>query len=191
MNTGIARRVLAGILALGLVTPAVTMAQGVTGWDDRHGPTVSWDRIEGTIILPEGSAMQVGPFFASSLRFRIGGAGRVVLYLDSGFIYVQVNGLSWADHYSNGPLGAGLGGTYVGTVVCDSIPAESATYQSADTPKFDLNQGSGHFAGVVPLPQVCKDQPEKIVFLLRHDPDHPNPNLAGKFVAYGAGRVIR
>jgi hypothetical protein len=40
------------------------------------------------------------------------------------------------------------------------------------------------------LPQACRDEPEKIVSLLRHDPDMANPNLAGRFIAFGAGRVV-
>lgn len=180
-----------GLVLAFLTVTVPALADGST-WGDRYGPTVSWDRIEGTIILPNESAMQVGPFFPASLRFRIGGEGKVVLYLDSGFLFFQVKGLSWADHYSNGPLGSGLtGGEFVGTLVCDSIPLETATYQSVDSPKVVLNQGAASFAGMVTLPQVCRDAPEKIVFLLRHDPDMANPNLRGKFVAYGAGRVIR
>jgi len=177
-----------GVLVLGLVAPALAPADGLTS---RGGPVVSWDRIEGTIILPDESPMQVGPYFAASLRFRIGGEGNVVLYTSSGYLFMYVKGLSWGNHYNNGPLGAGMSGTFVGTVVCDSIPADTASYQSADTPVFELNQGSGFFVGVLNLPQACRDEPEKIVFLLRHDPGMSNPNLAGKFVAYGAGRTVR
>ena len=172
---------------LGLAVPALVLADIATS---RGGPIVSWNRIEGTIILPDESAMQVGPFFAASLRFRVGGEGNVVLNTGSGYLFMYIKGLSWGNHYNNGALGAGMTGTFVGTVVCDSIPDTTATYQFADTPKIELNQGSGFFVGVLNLPQACRDEPEKIVFLLRHDPDMSNPNLAGKFVAYGAGRIV-
>ena len=188
MKSTIVQFTLAAVLMLGLAVPAPALADGVT---IRGGPIVSWDRIEGTIILPDETAMQVGPFFASSLRFRVGGEGNVVLYAGNGVLFVNVRGLSWGNHYNNGPLGAGMSGTFVGTVVCDSIPEGTATYQSVDTPKFELNQGAAYFVGVLNLPQACKDEPEKIVFLLRHDPDMSNPNIAGKFVAFGAGRIVR
>lgn len=186
MKTITVRFTLFAMLMLGLTVPV--MADGMTG---RVGPIVSWDRIEGTIIRPDESAMQVGPFFSSSLRFRVGGEGNVVLYTGSGSLFLYIKRLSWGDHYNNGALGAGMSGTFVGTVVCDSIPESTATYQFVDTPKFELSQGSGYFVGMLSLPQACKDEPEKIVFLLRHDPDMSNPNIAGKFVAYGAGRIIR
>ena len=83
-----------------------------------------------------------------------------------------------------------MNATLVGTIVCDSIPDDTATYQSVDTPKFEIDQGRAFFMGIIALPQACKYEPEKIVFLLRLDPDMPNPNLAGRFVAYGAGRFI-
>lgn len=184
MKTTLGRFAAACVLILGLAVPGLAFSGG-------FGPVVSWDRMEGTIILPDGSPMQVGPYFAASLRFRVGGDGGAFLYLNSGYFILNIRGLSWGNHYDNGPLGAGMNGTFVGTVVCDSIPAASATYQSADTPKFELNQGFAYFVGILDIPQSCKDEPEKIVFLLRHDPDMANANLAGKFVAYGAGRVVR
>lgn len=155
------------------------------------GPVVSWNRIEGTIILPDESAMRVGPNFAASLRLRDGGDGNAFLYLSSGYFFLNVRGLSWGSHYDNGPLGAGMTGTFVATVVCDSVPAATATYQSVDTPKFEVNQGNAFFIGILALPQSCKDEPNEIVLLLRHDPDMANANLAGKFIAYGAGRTVR
>lgn len=184
MRRALVRRAVTCVLLLGLAVPGLANSGG-------FGPVVSWDRIEGTIILPDESPMQVGPYFAATPRFRVGGDGSAVLYLNSGYFFLNIRGLSWGNHYDNGPLGSGMSNTFVGTVVCDSIPAASATYQSADTPKFQLNQGFAYFAGILDLPQSCKDEPEKIVFLLRHDPDMANANLAGKFVAYGAGRIVR
>lgn len=176
------RRTLLGI--------AVALMMSATGAraDGFFGPIVHWDRIEGTIVLPDGSGMMVGPLRGSA-RYRVGGEGRVVLYLQSGFLYVRVEGLSWALHYQNGPLGAGFGGTFKGTVVCDSTGRFGAPVW-ADTAAFELRQGAASFAGVVALPQACRDRPDELVFLLRHVmPD--NPNLDGTFVAYGAGRTIR
>jgi len=184
MKKALVRFVATCALILALAVPGLAYSGG-------FGPVLSWDRIEGSIILPDESPMRVGPYFAASLRFRVGGEGSAFLYVNSGYFFLNVRGLSWGSHYDNGPLGAGMSGTFVGTIVCDSIPAASATYQSADTPKFELNQGSAYFVGILDLPQSCRDEPEKIVFLLRHDPDMANANLAGKFVAYGAGRVVR
>jgi len=185
------KRMLLGISVALLVLVSQALADGPSGLWDWRGPVVSWDRIEGTIILPDETAMQVGPYFPASARFRVGGQGRVVLYLNTGFLYFHVSGLSWANHYSNGPLGAGLNGVFVGTLVCDTIPDGAATYASVDTPEIQLSQGAGAFSGVVDLPQACRDAPEEIVFLLRHGPSIPNPNLQLRFVAYGAGQVVR
>jgi hypothetical protein len=185
------KRMLLGISVALLTVASQALAEGSTGFWDWRGPSVTWDRIEGTIILPDETPMQVGPYFAASARFRIGGQGKVVVYLNTGFLQFYVSGLSWADHYDNGPLGSGVSGQFIGTLVCDSVPESSATYASVDTPEIELSQGAGFFAGVVELPQACKEAPAKMVFLLRHGPSITNPSLRLKFVAYGAGRVIR
>jgi len=187
VKTIITRFLVIAVLIAGPVLPVTGFADGAMN----RGPVVSWDRIEGTIVLPDETPMQVGPYFVASGRFRVGGEGSVVLYTGGGYLFMRVKGLSWGDHYNNGPLGAGFSGIFVGTVICDSIPEETATYQSVDTPKIELNQGNGYFFGILDLPQACRDEPEKIVFLLRHDPDLANQNLAGKFVAFGAGRIVR
>jgi hypothetical protein len=148
---------------------------------------VRWDRIEGTTVMPDGSGMTVGPLQGSA-RSRVGGGGRAILYLDSGLVYVRIEGLSWALHYQNGPLGAGLSAQFVATVVCDSTERFGAAVW-ADTSAFQMTQGAATYLGVLALPQACRDRPDEIVFLVRHV-NMPNPSLEGTFVAYGAGRVI-
>ena len=176
------KRMLLGLAVALLAAASNARAGGVLG------PIVSWNRIEGTIVMPDGSGMTVGPLQGSA-RYRVGGQGKVVLYLASGFLYIRVEGLSWALHYQNGPLGAGLNGPFMGTVVCDSTERFGVAVW-ADTPVLELSQGASSFAGVVDLPQACRDRPDEIVFLLRHA-NPANPSLFGTFVAYGAGRVIR
>ena len=176
------RRTLLGVAVVLLTLAGDARADGI------FGPTVSWNRIEGTIVMPDGSGMTVGPIQGSA-RYRVGGQGKVVLYLDSGFLYMRVEGLSWALHYPNGPLGAGFDGPFMGTVVCDSTGRFGPPVW-ADTPVVELSQGGTSFAGVVALPQACRDRPAELVFLLRHA-DPAFPRLFETFVAYGAGRVIR
>ena len=174
------KRILLG-LAVALLT-FVTSARA----EGSFGPVVRWDRIEGTIVMPDGTGMTVGPLHGSA-RYRVGGEGKVVLYVQSGFLYARVTGLSWALHYQNGPLGSGPTGTYVWTVVCDSTGRFGSPVW-ADTPTIELRQGNASFAGVIALPQTCRDRPEELVLLLRHV--LPGSPLDGTFVAYGAGRFI-
>jgi len=181
------KQALLGIVAL-MTVAGSARANGAGGWGGIFAPVVSWDRLEGTFVLPDGSGMTVGPIQGSA-RYRVAGQGKIVLYLDSGFLYIRVDGLSWGLQYPNAPLGSGLSGEFEGTVVCDST-GRFGPVVWADTPAFELSQGASLFAGVVALPQACRDRPEEIVFLLRHA-DPANPALYGTFVAYGAGRVIR
>ena len=110
-----------------------------------------------------------------------------MLYVQSGFLYARAEGLSWALHYQNGPLGSGLTGAFVWTVVCDSTGRFGIPVW-ADTSVIELRQGAASFAGLIDLPQACRDRPEELVLLLRHViPGNP---LDGTFVAYGAGRSI-
>ena len=56
------------MVILGLIAPALVFADGTRALGD---PIVSWDRIEGTIILPDETPMQVGPYFLGRGRFRV------------------------------------------------------------------------------------------------------------------------
>lgn len=181
------KSIMVGIAVALLSAGGGARADGAGSWGNVFGPGVRWDRVEGTIVMPDGSGMTVGPLRGSA-RYRVGGQGRVVLYLESGFLFVRVDGLSWGLHYQNGPLGAAVSGEFVGTVMCDSTQRFGVAVW-VDTPVLELNQGAVTYAGVVALPQACRDRPDEIVFLLRHVMPG-NPNLDGTFVAYGAGRVI-
>jgi hypothetical protein len=181
------KAIVTGIVLAILSVAGGARADGAGPWGGVFGPGVRWDRIEGTIVMPDGSGMSVGPMLGSA-RYRVAGEGKVVLYLQSGFLFVRVEGLSWGLHYQNGPLGASVTGDFVGTVVCDSTQ-RFGFLVSVDTPVLQLKQGAVTYAGVVALPQACRDRPEEIVFLLRHVMPG-NPVLDGTFVAYGAGRVV-
>jgi len=180
------KRLLSGVAVALLAVVGSTAAGEVVEWGPLAGSVVHWDRIEGTVVMPDGSGMRVGPLEGSA-RYRVGGSGSVTLFLGSGLLNIRVQGLSWGLHYPNGPLGQGLKGTFMGTVVCDSTERFAAATW-VDTPEFELNQGLGTFVGMIAMPQECRDRPEEIVFLLRHAGSSPQYGL---FVAYGAGRVIR
>ncbi len=177
------KQVLTGLVAL-LIGTAGGQSEGTGGWGGALGPIVRWDRIEGTFVLPDGTAGTVGPLQGSA-RYRVA-EGKATLNVESGVLNVRVEGLSWNLHYPNAPLGSGLSGSFMGTVVCDSTGRFGTTVW-ADTPVLEIEQGAASFAGVIDLPEACRDRPNEIVFLLRHA---AGP-FFGMYVAYGAGRTIR
>jgi hypothetical protein len=61
--------------------------------------------------------------------------------------------------------------------------------QYVDTPPIWFVNGGGSFAGVVDLPDGCKERPDETVFLVRHY--NPGAVIDGLYVAFGAGRTIR
>ena len=147
------------------------------------GPVVRWDRIEG-VLAANLMEIHVGDIPASG-RWRTAGEGGAMLNLRTGFLSFRVEGISWANHYPNGPLGAPATGAVMGTVVCDSTDPWMVT---VDTEPVPMDEGSGSFVGIIDLPESCRARPEGIVFLLRHAAPGP---LFGNFVAYGAGRSIQ
>jgi hypothetical protein len=152
-----------------------------------EGPIITWDRVEG-LVAADIVPVTVGPFVASP-RWRSAGRGRVMLNLENGFLNFKVDGVSWANHYSNAPLGSPSalpGATWLGTVVCDST-GRFGPVVWADTPVLEVTYGATRFEGFVALPDSCALRPDEIVFLLRHA---PGPQY-GSFVLYGAERTIR
>lgn len=168
------RRMLFG-LAVGLLTFAGS------AWAD--GPIVRWDRVEGFGAV-DWTQIHVGPIWAS--RGRTVGGGTVMLNLKTGFLSFSIRGMSNANQYANGPLGAAAGGLWMGTVVCDSTE-RFGPFAFVDSEAILLKDGTGSFQGFVVLPEGCKQRPEEMVFLIRHA--NPGP-LYGGFVAFGAGRHI-
>jgi hypothetical protein len=152
-----------------------------------EGPLVVWDRVEG-IVAADVVPVAVGPFVASP-RWRSTGGGRVMLNLGNGFLSFWVDGVSWANHYTNAPLGSPSalpGVSWLGTVVCDSTERFGAVVY-VDTPVLDVSNGATRFEGFVQLPEACALRPSEIVFLVRHG---PGPQ-SGAFLLYGAERTIR
>jgi hypothetical protein len=112
-----------------------------------------------------------------------------MLNLRSGFLSFQVEGLSNAAHFTNGPLGSMTAqANFIGTVVCDSTE-RYGLMQYVDTPPFALIQGTGAFEGFVEIPEACEQRPEETVFLVRHY--NPGAAIDGLYAAYGAGRTIK
>lgn len=147
------------------------------------GMIVRWDRVEG-VVMP----VEVGPF-AWSGRERTTGSGRVILNLRTGFLSVQVTGISVANHYANAPLGSPSPinpGNLLATVVCNSTERYGPITWADAT--VVAGAGSLKWEGFLNLPAACADNPEELVFLVRH---LEGPPLNGTFLLYGAERSIR
>jgi hypothetical protein len=172
-------------LFLGIVLGSLGLFASVATAD---GPMVRWNRVEGfvaTDIVPSS----IGPFTVSP-RWRSTGGGRVMLDLGNGFISVRIEGVSWANHYSNAPLGspAPLANVdVIGTVVCNSTSRFGALAY-VDTPIIPDNVGSLAYEGFLELPAECATSPDELVFLVRQAGTGP---LAGTVLLYGAGRTIQ
>jgi hypothetical protein len=151
------------------------------------GTIVRWDRVEG-VVGADYMPVEVGPFAATG-RWRTTGSGRVMLNLRTGFLSVRVTGISVANHYTNAPLGSPSPinpGNLLATVVCNSTErygpitwADATVYASA---------GSLSWQGFVNLPTACMDNPDELVFLVRH---LEGPPFYGDFMLYGTERSIR
>jgi hypothetical protein len=151
------------------------------------GTIVRWDRVEG-VIGADYMPVQVGPFAASG-RWRTTGSGQVILNLRTGFLSVRVAGISVANHYDNAPLGGGPSPTnkanVIVTVVCNSTERYGPiTWADATV----AGGGSFSWQGFLNLPTACVDNPEELVFLVRHV---EGPPFFGAFMLYGAERSIR
>jgi len=151
------------------------------------GTIVRWDRVEG-VIGADYMPVQVGPFAATG-RWRTTGSGRVMLNLHTGFLSVRVSGISVANHYSNAPLGSLTPrneGNVIVTVVCNSTERYGPmTWADATVPG---GIGSLNWQGFMDLPTACVDNPEELVFLVRH---LESPPFYGAFMLYGAERNIQ
>lgn len=151
------------------------------------GTIVRWDRVEG-VVGADYMPVHVGPFAATG-RWRSTGSGQVVLNLGTGFLSVRVTGISVANHYTNAPLGSpspSNPGNLLATVVCNSTE-RYGPITWADATVF-AKAGSISWQGFLNLPAACVDNPEELVFLVRHLEEAP---FFGDFMLYGSGRSIR
>lgn len=151
------------------------------------GTIVHWDRVEG-VVGASYMPVQVGPFAATG-RWRTTGSGQVILNLRTGFLSVRVTGISVANHYDNAPLGSPsptIVGNAIVTVVCNS----TERYGPITWADATVVGGAGSFRwqGFLNLPTACVDNPEELVFLVRHV---EGPPFFGGFMLYGAERSIR
>ena len=171
------RRLLLALVALLACTPV---------W--AAGPIIKWDRFEGVHFQVEDYGCIGGVICPG--RPRSSGPGQAILNLNTGFLAFRVTGISNAASYPNGVLGgpAASGGTFIGTVVCNSTE-RYGPMEYADTPPIWFTDGGGSFAGFVALPDGCKERPDETVFLVRHY--NPGAAIDGLYVAFGAGRTIR
>jgi hypothetical protein len=178
MKTRIWFGAFAASVSLGLSLPSMA-----------DGTMIRWDRIDGIVAADLaanlGVPVSVGPFEPSP-RWRSVGSGRVVLNLSNGWMSVKYTGFSWANHYSNAPLGSPVpqtGGPLKATVVCNSTE-RFGTLDWVDTGDILTNGGDGDFQGFVDLPSGCRDNPEDTVVLIRH-------KNSGTYIGYGADRKIQ
>jgi hypothetical protein len=113
-----------------------------------------------------------------------------MLNLETGFVSINVEGVSYARHYGfpNSGIVTPLGGPVPastprsGTFVCNAT-TESPVQVGTDT--FHVVQGAVFYRGFLPtVPEECREHPEDIVFLL-HTPDN------GTYLAFGAARTIQ
>jgi hypothetical protein len=163
----------------------------MTGGSASAETLVEWEWIEG--VTGSDLPFDVGPFH-SSARSRLVGDGSASINLKTGLLTFEVKRLSLARPAPDLPegsdtfaraIGAAGGGTWIGTIVCNSL---SASADSVDSGPVQFVEGSGRFRGFVELPASCLvDAPREIAFLLRAYED----GAGGPFVAFGAGRSFR
>jgi hypothetical protein len=112
-----------------------------------------------------------------------------MLNLESGFISIDVKGLSYAEHRWQSPIGETQSKWKVGAVVCETN--DPAVQHVVDTERFWVEQGNGAYRGFLDLAQLqsCRDRPEGIAFLLRNAGSDAPP--WGSYTAYGIGRTIQ
>jgi hypothetical protein len=152
-----------------------------------NGTFVRWDRVEG-VVGADYMPVQVGPFAATG-RWRTTGSGQVILNLRTGFLSVRVTGISVANHYDNAPLGSPSPinpGDLLATVVCNSTERYGPITWTDST--VFASAGSLRWQGFLNLPTACVDNPEELVFLVRH---LEGPPFFGAFMLYGTERSIR
>ena len=164
-------------------------------WAD--GPIIRWADVVGVQrvlvdIQPDGTKVYKPGTVAGINPGGIWNAttsGRVMLNLESGFISIDVKGLSYSEHRWQSPIGETQSKRAVGTVVCESN--DPAVQYVVDSEPFMIEQGDGAYRGFLDLAQLqsCRDRPEGIAFLLRNAGSVAPP--WGNYTAYGIGRTIQ
>ena len=163
-------------------------------WGD--GPIIRWEEVVGvqkvlTDVQPDGTknykpATVAGIVPSSSWSLTTG--GRVMLNLESGFISIDVRGLSQSDHRWQMPIGETWSKVVVGAVVCETNDA--AVQYVVHTERFAIEEGNGAYHGFLNLAELqnCRDRPEGIAFLLRNAAiGYPY----GAYTAYGISRAVQ
>ena len=164
-----------------LATVAAVLACSGSAWAD--GPMIRWDGLAG--IMPNTNG-DVGGIHQSAPQVTLG--GRVMLNLNTGFIAVKVEGLSFARQFAQQHvLGSPIDEPKKGTIVCASWTSPVAV----DTDSFTFTDGNASYRGFVDPAKLwaCVANPEETVFLLR------NPSIQQGcpdcYIAFGIGRTIQ
>lgn len=158
-----------------------------------EGPIVRWDQVIG-VTGHESSAGLIVNFIEPTPRWITVRDGRVMLNLQTGFVSINVEGVSYARHYgypSGGGAMVSLGAPIPastarsGTFVCN---ASTASPVQVDTDSFYIVEGSASYRGFLAMvPAECLEHPDDITFLLRSTSGSP----AGSYIAFGAARKIQ
>jgi hypothetical protein len=178
-------------MLFGLAVALLTFAGAA--WAD--GPIVRWSSVIGVMDALNRNAIDkpanyvAGIVSASSWMATTG--GRVSVNLSTGFVAIDVEGLSHADQRLGNPnvIGSAPSLPKVGVVIC------RATTDSGDivrTQPFLFHEGNGHYRGFVDpaLLQGCREEPERTVFLLENYAAEAQDPF-GAYIAYGIGRTIQ
>jgi hypothetical protein len=167
-----------------IATAASLLAFTGSAWAD--GPVIRWDGLAG--IMGSGSNINgnVGDI-APSGPAEVAIGGRVMLNLKTGFIAINVEGLSFARQFAaQHVLGSPIDEPKTGTIVCASWSQPFPV----DTEEFAVTDGNGSYRGFVDPAslELCGAYPAETVFLLRNLPNQGGPN---RYVAFGIGRTIQ
>jgi hypothetical protein len=177
-----------------------------SAWAD--GPMITWSQIAGVNPVPnivcndqdgctwDGSYKpgSVAGILPSTTPAAIVG-GKVRLNLNTGFIYIDVEGLSAAQQneltQSTLILGSPFGRDRVGTIVCRRLSLDGLAweYSVANTPPFPVPDGNGSYRGLLEPSssdlQFCRENPSGTAFLLR------GVGSSAAYLGFGIGRTIQ
>ena len=154
-----------------------------------EGPIVRWDQVIGVTGHESAEGLTVDSIQPTP-RWIAVRDGRAMLNLETGFVSINISGVSYLRHFGYGtttptPLGGPIpaSSSRFATFVCDSTTEYPV---QVDTGTFYLEQGAASYRGfLTTVPAVCREHPDDIVLLLR------TLNTGGTYFAFGAARTIQ
>ena len=171
-------------LRLGLLVALLSLAG--SAWAD--GAVVRWNAIVGVQGSEGDSVNMAVANFTPAANWTWVDSGFVTLNLNTGQFKIVMRYVSWAANNpaASEPIGSVLGGANFarrGRFVCDAIGHFGDT-QVVETDVFYLDKsGSASVQGSVDLPQICRDHPEQMAFLV-------GGANSDRYFAYGVGKMV-